>query len=125
MKKKNILVIDDDLDIGRMIKMLLEYKGYSVTVLEKTEQASEIIRNNQTDLVIMDMLLSGVNGIDVCARFKKDHTIAHIPVIMISAHPDAKKICLEAGANDFISKPFEINEIFSRISFLLNKAVSL
>ncbi|MGB3162686.1 MAG: response regulator, partial [Chitinophagaceae bacterium] len=72
-----VLVIDDDPDIGRMIKMLLEYKGYSVTVLDRTEQAADIIRNNDVNLVIMDMLLSGTNGIDVCTRLKKDSTIAH------------------------------------------------
>lgn len=117
----SILVIDDDPDIGRMIKMLLEYKGYAVTVLERSEKAAEILRINNIDLVIMDMLLSGTNGIDVCASFKTDSTIAHIPVIMMSAHPDAKKICLEGGANSFIFKPFDMKEMLSAVNNLINK----
>lgn len=116
-----VLVIDDDPDIGRMIKMLLEYKGYSVTVLDRTEQAADIIRNNGVNVVIMDMLLSGTNGIDVCTRFKKDSTIAHVPVIMISAHPDAKKICLQAGADDFLAKPFDMEEILSTIDQYISR----
>jgi DNA-binding response OmpR family regulator len=115
------LVIDDDPDIGRMIKMLLEYKGYSVTVLDRTEQAADIIRNNDVNLVIMDMLLSGTNGIDVCTRLKKDSTIAHVPVIMISAHPDAKKICLEAGADDFLAKPFDMEDMLSAINQFISR----
>jgi DNA-binding response OmpR family regulator len=119
---KKVLVIDDDPDIGRMLKMLLEYKGYTVTVLERTEQATEILCNNVIDLVIMDMLLSGTNGIDVCTHFKKNSTISHIPVLMISAHPDAKKICLEAGADDFISKPFDMQQILLKVETLINKS---
>ncbi len=111
-----VLVIDDDPDIGRMIKMLLEYKGHSVTVLEGTEQAADIIRNNGINMVIMDMLLSGTNGTDVCARFKNDSSIAHVPVIMISAHPDAKKICLKAGADGFVAKPFDMQDMLSTVN---------
>jgi DNA-binding response OmpR family regulator len=70
-KKEKILVLDDDPDIGMMIKMMLEYKGYSVTVSERAEQAHEILKNDEFDLIIMDMLLSGVNGTDLCSEFKK------------------------------------------------------
>ncbi len=114
-------MIDDDPDIGRMIRILLEYKGFSVTVLNRTEKASEIILNSGIDLIIMDMLLSGTNGTDICAGFKKDAAIAHIPVIMMSAHPDAQKKCLEAGAEGFISKPFEMKDLLSEVNHLLKK----
>lgn len=124
-KKRKVLVIDDDPDIGRMIKMLLEYKGYSLTLMENTTHAAQVIRNKSIDLVIMDMLLSGTNGIDVCAGFKSDTSIAHIPVIMMSAHPDAKKICLQAGADDFISKPFDMPEFFSKVENFINKNVHI
>lgn len=116
-----VLIIDDDPDIGRMIKILLEYKGFSATVIERTGQAAEIIRNNGINLVIMDMLLSGTNGIDVCIGFKTDSTIATIPVIMMSAHPDAKKICLEGGADDFIAKPFDMQELLSKVESFIGK----
>ncbi len=118
---QNILVIDDDPDIGLMIKSLMEYKGYAVSVLESSAQANKILKNNSIDLVILDMLLSGENGIDVIAGFKNDNTIAHIPVMMMSAHPDAKRFCLQAGADDYISKPFEMQDIISKSSNLINR----
>ena len=121
-KKEKILVLDDDPDIGTMIKMMLEYKGYSVTVSERAEQAYEVLRNDGFDLVIMDMLLSGVNGTDLCSEFKKDNTISRVPVIMISAHPNAKEICLEAGADEFISKPFDMQDILSKIDRLIHNS---
>lgn len=120
--KERILVLDDDPDIGTMIKMMLEYKGYSVTVSDRAEQANEILRSDTVDLIIMDMLLSGVNGTDLCSEFKKDNSIAHIPIIMISAHPNAKEICLEAGADEFISKPFDMHDILSKIDHLIHNS---
>lgn len=121
MNKEKILVIDDDPDIGTMIKMMLEYKGYVVTVAERAEQAHEALRDSDFNLIIMDMLLSGVNGTDLCSEFKKNSSIAHIPVIMISAHPNAKEICLEAGADEFISKPFDMQDILSKIDHLIHR----
>jgi|SRR4051812_3976081 DNA-binding response OmpR family regulator len=122
MTKEKILVIDDDPDIGTMIKMILEYKGYSVIVAERAEQASEALKNDGFNLIIMDMLLSGVNGTDLCSEFKKDSSIAHIPIIMISAHPNAKEICLQAGADEFISKPFDMQDILLKIDHLIHKS---
>lgn len=116
---EKILIIDDDQDIGRMIKLLLEYKGYAVTVLEKPEKAPDVLRNNSIDLIIMDMLLSGTNGTDICADFKNDAAFTHIPVIMMSAHPDAQKKCLEAGAEGFISKPFDLQDLLSEVQRLI------
>ena len=121
-KKEKILVLDDDPDIGTMIKMMLEYKGYSVTVSDRAEQANEILKTDAVDLIIMDMLLSGVNGTDLCSEFKKNSSIAHIPVIMISAHPNAKEICLQAGADEFISKPFDMQDILSKIERLIHNS---
>ncbi|HEY2720918.1 MAG TPA: response regulator transcription factor [Chitinophagaceae bacterium] len=120
-KKKNILVLDDDPDIGTMIKMMLEYKGYAVAVSDRAEQATEILQNNGIDLIIMDMLLSGVNGTDLCSELKKNNSTSGIPVIMISAHPNAKEICLQAGADEFISKPFDMQDILAKIDRLINK----
>jgi len=121
-KKEKILVLDDDPDIGTMIKMMLEYKGYSVTVSDRAEQANEILRTDEVDLIIMDMLLSGVNGTDLCSELKKDSSLAHTPVIMISAHPNAKEICLQAGADEFISKPFDMQDILSKIDHLIQNS---
>jgi DNA-binding response OmpR family regulator len=117
----NILVIDDDPDIGIMLKMILEYKGYTAEVTESGEKALELLGDRSYDLVIMDMLLSGVNGTDLCQRIRRQPHMDHIPVMMISAHPNAKELCLKAGADDFILKPFDMNEILHKLRGLLQK----
>lgn len=119
-KKQNILVLDDDPDIGTMIKMMLEYKGYSVTVSDRAEKMGEILHDNRVDLIIMDMLLSGTNGTDLCVELKQNKSTSHIPIMMISAHPNAREICLDAGADEFISKPFDMQDILSRIGKLVD-----
>ncbi len=111
----HILVLDDDPDIRMMIKIILEYHNYSVVVAERAEKAEELLRTDAFDLLIMDMLLSGASGTDICSEFKKDATLGHIPIIMISAHPNAREICLSSGADDFVSKPFDMEEILSKI----------
>ena len=115
-----ILVVDDDPDISMMLKMMLEYKGYSVAVSERAEQANDMLHSKQIDLIIMDMLLSGANGIDICTQLKNDSTTAHLPVIMISAHPNAREICLGAGADDFIEKPFEMDGLLQKVNNLIS-----
>jgi DNA-binding response OmpR family regulator len=114
-----ILIIEDDFDIGTMIKIMLEYHGYSVVLLQKAEKAEEVIRAEQVDLVIMDMLLSGVNGLDVCARIKQEKSLSHIPIIITSAHPNAKELSQKVGAADFIAKPFEMQEVLSKVDRLV------
>jgi DNA-binding response OmpR family regulator len=114
-----ILVVDDDPDISMMLKMMLEFKGYNVSTAERADDTHATLRDDKIDLVIMDMLLSGVNGTDICTDIKKNEKTRNVPVMMISAHPNARELCLEAGADDFISKPFDMNEILGKISSLI------
>ncbi len=119
--KTNILVIDDDSGIGEMLKTLLEFYGYGVTVTEKPDEAEMLIEKHQIDLVILDMLISGVNGTDVCARLRAHEPTADVPILMMSALHDAGKKCKKAGANDFIAKPFEMDDLKAKINKNLNK----
>ncbi|HEX6846826.1 MAG TPA: response regulator transcription factor [Chitinophagaceae bacterium] len=122
MKQKGfILVLDDDPDICMMIKMVLDYYGYEVMDSANEEAAKEIISSNRVDLIIMDMLLSGADGTDICKQLKKSEATSSIPVLMFSAHPTARETCLAAGADDFISKPFEMNDMMDKISFFLSR----
>ena len=122
MKKiAKILVVDDDPDIGTMLKMMLEYKGYAVTLLSNAGKTEQLLSNKVTDLVILDMLIAGTNGTDVCRSIRSNPLSAGVPVLMISALPDARKVCIDAGANDFISKPFEMQELLSKINNLTKK----
>ena len=115
-----VLVIDDDADIGTMVKMILEFNGYRVWLEDGANKVYQILQNNQMDLIIMDMLLSGANGTDLCAWFKADSTTAHIPIMMMSAHTDAMEVCLAAGANDFLAKPFDIKDLLKKCQVLLH-----
>ena len=119
MKQVRILVVDDDPDISMMLKLMLEYKGYAVHLLEKAENTISALEEDDFSVVIIDMLLSGISGTDICTAIRQNYKTADCPVLMISAHPNAKKICLEAGADDFIAKPFDMNDILSKISNLV------
>jgi DNA-binding response OmpR family regulator len=113
-----ILILDDDPDICTMLKMVLSYHGYEAIIAQNEEEANKALGSQHViDLVIMDMLLSGVDGTDICRRLKKDKATSTIPVLMFSAHPTARDVCLAAGADDFISKPFEMNDLIAKVKF--------
>ena len=117
-----ILVIDDDPDISMMLKMMLEYKGYKVVTADRVDEIFQAISNKAFSLIIMDMLLSGINGTDICLQLKEKEATSSIPVMMISAHPNAKELCLQAGANDFMAKPFDMDDILNNVGRLVNSS---
>ncbi|MCP9199005.1 response regulator [Gramella sp. GC03-9] len=119
--ERKILVVDDDSGIGEMLKVLLEFNGYKVFVTEKPEMVHKIIRKEKIDLVLLDLLISGINGSDVCVdlRNSDEKIMRQMPVLMMSALHKAREICNQAGANDFISKPFEIEDLMNKIEELL------
>ena len=116
---KKILVVDDDSWIGEMLKTLLEFYGYQVEVTEKPYETEKLILEKNIDLVLLDMLISGVNGTDVCSAIRKNEATANTPVIMMSALHDAGPKCKKAGANDFIAKPFEMELLIGKINEVL------
>lgn len=118
-EQHHILVIDDNEDILFMIKAMLEMKGYKVTPRDSPENIELFIETTMPDLILMDMLLSGADGREVCKKIKTNAAISKIPVIMISALPDAGDSCLAAGSNYFLSKPFEISDIFKTVAAAL------
>ena len=118
-KPFTILLVDDDPDIGTMLKMMLEFKGYAITLLNRAGNMQQMLHNNSFDLLILDMLIAGIKGTDVCSSIKSNSLYEHLPVLMISAMPDARQTCLDAGANEFISKPFEMKEILFKIKMLI------
>ena len=119
--RKNILVLDDDPDIGNVIKMILEYQGYAVTVIDRHDKIGPLQEWSNYDLVIIDMLLSGINGVDICIQLKKEATTSSLPVLMMSAHPNIMEEYLRAGANDYLRKPFELEELLAKVNHLLNQ----
>lgn len=119
--KTYILILDDDPDICTMIKMVLEYHGFNAVEADTEEKANKILSTQHIDLIIMDMLLSGTDGTDFCRRIKKDEKVKSIPLVMFSAHPTARETCLAAGADDFIPKPFEMNDLIARVNHYVER----
>ena len=120
-QKALILVVDDDPDISMMLKMMLEYKGYKVITADRVDEIFQAITAHSFNLIIMDMLLSGINGTDICLQLKGKEDTSRIPVMMISAHPNAKELCLQAGANDFMAKPFDMDDILNTVGKLVTR----
>src|SRR5215204_6006454 len=113
-RKKKILVSDDDPGILDALKIMLEESGYAV---ETTLDGStfEKLQKETPDLLLLDIWMSGVNGRDICKKLKEKSATRDIPIIMISANRDTEIIAKEAGADDFIEKPFQMEELLSKI----------
>lgn len=116
----HILVIDDNEDILFMIKAMLEMKGYKITAKDSPENIELCIETTMPDLILMDMLLSGADGREVCKKIKINKSISLVPVIMISALPDAGESCIDAGADYFLGKPFEMSDLFQTVTNALS-----
>lgn len=106
-----ILVVDDDQDILDALQFVLEDAGYTVQTSLLGETAEELNASNLPALLIMDVLLSGKDGREICQKLKKQIETKEMPIIMISAHPSASDSIKQAGADAFLAKPFNINAL--------------
>lgn len=110
---KKILIADDDPDILEAMQMIFELEGYEVMTTTYGENIPKMSRMNP-DLLFLDILMSGVDGRDICKTIKSKNDTKHIPVIMISASEGVAKSVRDAGADDFIAKPFQMNELLDK-----------
>jgi len=119
LMKHRILVADDDSSIRDIFKIILVRAGYD---LELKEDANEIFNNNFKipDLFLIDKLLSGVDGLEICRYLKDNPDTCNIPVVMVSASPDIGVSAIKAGADDFIEKPFELTYLLKVIERNIN-----
>jgi len=116
-----ILIIDDDPDVVTVLQILLKKNGYGVAAATREEEVNHQMDSFGPDLIILDVLLSGVDGREICRRIKNDNSWKHIPVIMFSAHPGAQKNMKDFGADDFLPKPFDSNKLLERVEMQLAK----
>lgn len=116
---KTILIIDDDPDILDAIKLVLEHSDYRILSTTDGGKTHTLAKNQQPDLIILDYLLSGENGQKICLNLKQTKSTQHIPIIIVSAHPDAKKSAITNGADAFIPKPFTLTTLLSEVESLI------
>jgi len=121
--KAKVLVIDDEPKVSYTIKKYLEQNDFAVTILNDGIEAVEIIKKCEPDLVILDWLLPGKSGIEICADLRKTPTTSKIPILMLSSRSEnfEKVTGLDNGADDYIAKPFNSLELIARIKALLRR----
>lgn len=119
---KKILVVDDDPDILEVVNLVLTTEGYAAEGTTKGDDAYHKISENKPDLIVLDVLLSGNDGRTICKSLKQDDTTKNIPVIMMSAHPNAKESVKACGADSFIPKPFSVDDLLNTVSTYIGEA---
>jgi DNA-binding response OmpR family regulator len=113
--EKRIIIIDDDKDILEALKDLLEMEGYRVQTIPRGDNALEGIFSFKPHAILLDLLLSGKDGITICHEVRENVDTKELPIIMMSAHPLAKKTIEGSGASEFLRKPFDVEELLSLI----------
>ena len=111
-----ILIVDDELDIAEVTKIRLEQSGYEVICVPDGEKAFTFLQNNIPDLILLDLLLPGIHGKEICKKLKCDDRLKAIPVILFTASAsDIPKIAKEIGADDYITKPYESEGLLGKV----------
>jgi two-component system phosphate regulon response regulator PhoB len=126
MANERILVIDDEEDIQELLQYVLTKNGYVISTVMTGEEASIAARTLQPNLILLDIMLPGVDGLDVCKILKNDGKTAHIPVIMLTAKGEEADIVtgLELGAIDYITKPFSPRVLLARVRAVLRRGTT-
>ncbi len=114
---RRILVVDDDREVVRLIRAYLEQAGFEVLAAHDGDTAVHIIRRERPDLLLLDLMLPGKDGWEITRLVRGDATLAHIPIIMLTARVDDtdKIVGLELGADDYVTKPYNPREVVARV----------
>lgn len=120
MNKKKILIVDDDANIAELISLYLTKECFQCEIAEDGETALKLHDSFQPDLMLLDIMLPGIDGYDVCREIRKNHST---PIIMLSAKGEVfdKVLGLELGADDYIIKPFDSKEMVARVKAVLRR----
>ncbi|WP_277063665.1 MtrAB system response regulator MtrA [Schaalia cardiffensis] len=109
-----ILVVDDDLALAEMIGIVLGSEGFDVATCSDGAQALDVFQQENPDLILLDVMLPGMDGIEICTRIRKE---SDVPIVMLTARTDTADVVagLEAGADDYVPKPFKPKELVARV----------
>lgn len=116
-QQKKIIIIDDEPSVGTLLKINLKQKGYSIATAESGVEGITKAEAEQFDLIILDVTLPGMNGIEICRAFREIKNYLEIPIVMISSRSDNLTIeqTRRAGASDYLVKPFTFEELIQKI----------
>lgn len=120
----HVVVAEDDADQAELIRRYLEHEGHTVTVTGDGRSALDQLRRRSPDLVILDVMMPGVDGLDVCRVIRADSVLAHVPVLVLTARSSEEDLLLglDLGADDYMTKPFSPRELMARTRSLLRRA---
>ncbi|MCB0415736.1 MAG: response regulator [Bdellovibrionales bacterium] len=123
MDRKRIHVIEDEADIATLIQYNLSVAGFDVTCSNTGEVGLDYIKNNDLDLILLDLMLPGIEGLEICRQFKSMPEKKHIPIIMVTARGAEGDIVrgLELGADDYVTKPFSPKVLVARVNTVLRR----
>ncbi|MDR0338210.1 MAG: response regulator transcription factor [Planctomycetaceae bacterium] len=126
MSKEQILVIEDEQDILSMVRLRLESRGFVVVTAESGELALRWLTEHKPDLILLDLMLPGINGLEVLKQIRNNRNLAKIPILIISALGEESDVVvgLELGADDYLSKPFNMSILMARVNALLRRSQS-
>ncbi len=120
LESAHILVVDDTPQNIEVLEAILEPRGYSIVPAESGQQALDLVATERPDLILLDIVMPGMDGYEVCRRLRGDPTTNMLPVVMITASGNEQKVkALDAGADDFITKPLDRQELIARVASLL------
>ena len=126
IKSKNVVVVEDEPDIVEVVSYNLKREGYTVTSKNRGDEGLNHIRNELPDIVILDLMLPGLDGLSICQQMKSDPSTQEIPIIIISAKGEESDVVigLEMGADDYLAKPFSPRELLARIKAVLRRGAA-
>jgi two-component system, OmpR family, phosphate regulon response regulator PhoB len=123
MSAPKLLLVEDDTALAELLEYRFENEGYDVRVTPDGEEAMVLAAEETPDLVILDWMIEGISGIEVCRRLRRNKETAHVPIIMLTAREgeDDRVRGLETGADDYVTKPFSPRELLARVSAVLRR----
>src|ERR1700716_2326453 len=118
-----VLIVDDEKDLRDLVQFNLREAGFDTAAVEAGEKALEFVRNRTPDLILLDLMLPGVPGTEVCRQLKSSPRTKHVPVIMVTARGEEvdRVVGFELGADDFVTKPFSMRELLLRVRAVLRR----
>jgi DNA-binding response OmpR family regulator len=124
--KRHILVVDDEIGALTLIGIMLERGGFGVSKARDAKAALELLDSVTPDLIILDVMMPGMNGIDLCRLIRERESTRRTPVLILSARGDSESVIqgIEAGANDYLPKPILHHDLVSKVKSMLGQSIS-